>query len=70
LYRIEIWTKFSNENEDSGKNMKKYIDEKIVSIIKECNDPMVNVSQIKFTQHKTQSSTGGGNKGYQNKYPK
>ncbi len=57
-FRIEIWTKFSNDSDESGKSMKQYIDETLVSIIKECKDPITSVSPVKFTPHKSVDKAG------------
>lgn len=57
-FRIEIWTKFSSDSEEEGKNMRRYIDEKLVSMIKECPDQIASVSASKFTQHKSPPATG------------
>jgi hypothetical protein len=59
-FRIEIWTKFGSDQEEEGKNMRHYIEEKLVSMIKESNDPIAQVSANKFTQHK--SPPAGANK--------
>lgn len=69
FFRIEVWTKFSSEHEDSGKAMREYIEQKLATLIKETEDPMILVNQTKFAQHKT-APAAGGNKGYQKSYTK
>ena len=66
FFRIEIWTKFSSDQEECGKNMKDYIETKLVKIIRECKDQIVMVNPTRFEMHKSAPSTGGNK--YQDKH--
>jgi len=50
-FRMEIWTKFNNENDDVGVKMKAYIESKFVSFLQEENKEQKS-SAISFSVHK------------------
>ena len=43
-FRIEVWTKFSSDNDEAGKIMKQYIEEVFCALIRECKDSIVKVN--------------------------
>ena len=65
-FRIEVWTKFSSDNDEAGKIMKQYIEEVFCALIRECKDSIVKVNTANFAQHKTPH----GNKGYSKTHSK
>ena len=63
VFRIEIWTKFANEEDESARNMRKYIEEVFIKLIREGTDGRETPS-IKFSSH----SSSGSSKPYLNKH--
>jgi len=54
-FRMEIWTKFNNENDDIGVKMKAYIESKFVAFLQEENKEQKKLA-ISFTAHKNEAA--------------
>ena len=51
-FRIEIWTKFSDESDEVGQKMKDYIETKLVPTLME-DEEQKGSPKINFSSHKT-----------------
>jgi hypothetical protein len=61
-FRVEIWTKFAEEKSEVAQNMKKYIEEKIMSVIQE-NEEDPSPLRISFSVHKSTPKQAPGPQG-------
>ena len=50
-FRIEIWTKFSDESDEVGQKMKTYIESKLVPVLMD-DDEQKGSPKIAFSSHK------------------
>lgn len=56
FFRVEVWTKFPDDQSDDARKMKEYIAEKLLPLIREDNE-CKNDPAIRFSVHKTTSKS-------------